>query len=111
MKKIKTRRRTKTMRKAKTKAARLKKIDETLLSKEVQIELAAFLQHFPPKEFSRNLRQMVLEYMESQLGGVSSHTDRLLIALESFFNVLDIAEDKWTKVDVMEIWKYKYDEK
>lgn len=110
MKKIKTRSRNKAGKKVKAKVSRLKKIDETLLSKEVQVELAAFLQHFPPKEFSRNLRQMVLEYMESQLGGVSSHTDRLIIALESFFNVLDIVEDKWVKVDVMEIWKYKYGE-
>jgi hypothetical protein len=107
MKNLKIRKPSKTERKARAKVSRLKKIDETLLDKELQIEFAAFLQHFPPKEFSRHLRQMVLDYMEVQLGGVSNYTDRLLIALGSFFNVLDIAEDKWQKVDLMEIWKYR----
>lgn len=96
--------------KAKAKKARLKKIDETLLSKEVQIQFAAFLQHFPPKQFNRQVRQMTLQFLETQLAGVANYTDKLLIALESFFDVLDVAEDNWKEVDVMEIWKYKYDD-
>lgn len=96
--------------KAKAKKSRLKKIDETLLSKEVQIEFAAFLQQFPPKHFSRNFRRMVFQFMETQMEGASLYTDKLLIALERFFDVLDVAEDNWKEVDVMEIWKYRYDD-
>jgi hypothetical protein len=109
MKKTKTKP-NKNGKKAKAKKARLKKIDETLLNKEVQIELAAFLQHYPPKQFSRLLRQMALQFMETQLAGVADYTDKLLLALESFFNVLDVAEDNWKEVDVMDIWKYRYDD-
>jgi hypothetical protein len=96
--------------KAKAKKSRLKKIDETLLSKEVQIEFAAFLQQYPPKHFSRNFRKMTFQFMETQMEGVALYTDKLLIALERFFDVLDVAEDNWKEVDIMEIWKYRYND-
>lgn len=83
------------------------KADPLILSREVQVELALFLQHNPPKEFNRNLRSMLIAFMTTQLGGVSDYTERLLIELNGLFTVLDKAEDDWKKTDLSDIWRYR----
>jgi hypothetical protein len=90
----------------KQKSKRTKKVDESILSKEVQVEFAVFLQQFPPKEFARNLRSLVIEFMQSQLDGSADFTAQMLPAMDGLFDVLNKAEDNWKKKDVMELWEY-----
>lgn len=91
------------------KPSRRKKIDERLLPKEVQIQFAVFLQHHPPKELCRELRSLLIEFMYSQLNGTSLRAERIVLAMEGLFTVLEKAEDHWKKTDIMELWKYSDD--
>jgi hypothetical protein len=90
----------------KLRRTRRKKVDESILPKEVQVEFAVFLQHFPPKEFSRNLRSLIIEFMHSQLDGSADFATQVLLGVDGLFAVLNKAEDNWRKVDVMELWEY-----
>lgn len=79
---------------------------EPLLHDAVQFRFALFLQHYPPKEFSRNLRSMLVDYMTFQLENTSINvTHNLLTGMEELFRVLDKAEDKWQERDVMDLYE------
>lgn len=79
---------------ARKKRSKTSKKVEPVLSKELQSEFAHFLQCHPPKFFSRNLRNMVVELITHQKGFYPDYLNPLLMALEMFFDVLDKAEDE-----------------
>lgn len=77
----------------KTRSKTSKKV-EPVLSKELQCAFAHFLQCYPPKFFSRNLRNMVVELVTYQKGCYPDYLNPLLMAMEMFFDLLDKAEDE-----------------
>jgi len=64
------------------------------LSPEVQDAFAHFLERNPPKQFSRNLRNALLEVVTCQHGDYPVYLNAFLLSMEMFFEVLDIAEDE-----------------
>ncbi|AYB32222.1 hypothetical protein [Chryseolinea soli] len=63
------------------------------LTPELKDALLHFFQCNPPKKFSRGLRNMVVELMSHQVEGHREYVFELLLGLEMFFDVLDLAED------------------
>ena len=68
--------------------------DEQKLSKEAIERIEHFLWCFPPKYFSRNLRSMVVDWMENNTDGGPIYEEELLSQISSFFRVLDLIEDE-----------------
>lgn len=68
--------------------------DEPRLSKEAIAAFEHFFSCFPPKNFSRNLRSMVVDWMESNVDGGPLYDAELLSQLSLFFPVLDLIEDE-----------------
>lgn len=68
--------------------------DEPKLSKEAIAAMEHFFSCFPPKYFSRNLRRMVVDWMESNVAGGPDYDEELLSQLSLFFPVLDLIEDE-----------------
>ncbi|MEO5978015.1 MAG: hypothetical protein ABIS36_11965 [Chryseolinea sp.] len=63
------------------------------LTPELDAAFVHFLQCHPPKHFSRNLRNVMIEVVIHQNGNYPDYINELLISMEMFFDVLDIAED------------------
>lgn len=68
--------------------------EEQKLSKEAIESIEHFFWCHPPKYFSRNLRSLIVDWMELNDTGVPSFQDELLSQLTSFFPVLDLIEDE-----------------
>lgn len=83
--------------------------DEQKLSKEAIESIEHFFWCHPPKYFSRNLRNMVVEWMESNTDGGPAYDEELLSQLSSFFHVLDLIEDegKFDSEDYEINWGHK----
>jgi len=64
------------------------------LSPELQEAFAHFLECNPPKYFSRNLRNVLVEVVTNQKGDYPMYLNALLLSMEMFFEVLDTAEDE-----------------
>ncbi len=67
---------------------------EPELSPELQSAFLHFLTNFPPKYFSRNLRDMFIDFIELNRGLYPHYLTELSFQLSMFYNVLDIAEDE-----------------
>ena len=80
--------------------------EERRLSKEAIDSLEHFFQFNHPKYFSRNLRSMVVDWMESNSSGGPIYQEEVLAQLNSFFDVLDLIEDEGTfdSEDYKEDW-------
>lgn len=63
------------------------------LPPELEAAIVHFLQSHPPKHFSRNLRNVIVEVVTYQKGNYPDYLNSLLLAMEMFFEVLDLAED------------------
>ncbi|MEJ7646960.1 MAG: hypothetical protein WKF87_20350 [Chryseolinea sp.] len=72
----------------------IRKKSGSLLSPELQDAFAHFLERNPPKQFSRNLRNVLLEVVTCQQGNHPLYLNTLLLSMEMFFEVLDAAEDE-----------------
>jgi hypothetical protein len=59
--------------------------EEQKLSKEAIERIEHFFWCIPPKYFSRNLRNMTVDWMESQRGGSPLYQEELLSQLTTFF--------------------------
>jgi len=70
------------------------KKSDAILSPELQDAFAYFLERNPPKEFSRNLRNVLLEVVTCQQGNHPLYLNSFLLSMEMFFEVLDVAEDE-----------------
>lgn len=80
------------MAKRKKKTTRIKV--KLRLSKEVLENIDHFFTCFPPKHFSRNLRNMIVDLMEAHDGTEPMYLHELLMQLSMFFPVLDSIEDE-----------------
>jgi len=63
------------------------------LSPELQDALIQFFRCYPPKYFSRGLRNALIELMTHQEEGHRDYVFKTLLAMEMFFDILDLAED------------------
>lgn len=73
-----------------------------LLNRHVQFKLAMFLQEYPPSEFNRRFRDVILDYLQK------NHSWRIDIeptinGMWDLLRVLDIAEDYWQSRDTNDI--------
>ncbi len=86
--------------------------EEQKLSKEAIAAIEHFFWCFPPKYFSRNLRSMVVDWMEGQSIGGPLYQEELLSQLTTFFPVLDLIEDegKFDSEDYERNWGHKPDQ-
>ena len=83
----------------KKKTNTLDKVPPTLtLSPQLNDALVHFFRCNPPKKFSRGLRNMVVELMSHQEDGHRFYLFELMLGLEMFFDVLDMAEDEGLEV-------------
>jgi hypothetical protein len=64
------------------------------LSPELQDAFAHFLDCHPPKFFSRNLRNVLVEVVANHQGNYPLYLNSFLLSMEMFFEVLDTAEDE-----------------
>lgn len=62
------------------------------LTKKLKNHFADFLEYHPPGRFSRNLRKMLLDYLQSNLIGIPHYYADLLFDLEGLFDLLDQAK-------------------
>ena len=60
-------------------------------------EFLRFMEQHPPERFSRNLRKMLLEFLQKEGAIESSYLDDLLYDLEGLFTLLDAIEAKETQ--------------
>lgn len=67
---------------------------EPKLSKDAIENLEHFFRCHPPKYFNRNLRSLVVDWMECNNTGAPIFQDELLSQLNSLFPVLDHIEDE-----------------
>ena len=67
---------------------------EPRLSKDVLENIDHFFSCFPPKHFSRNLRNMTVDLIEAHNGTEPQYLHELLMQLSMFFPVLDSIEDE-----------------
>jgi hypothetical protein len=83
--------------------------EEKKLSREAIDSLEHFFQFNHPKYFSRNLRSMVVDWMESNSSGGPIYQEEVLSQLNSFFIVLDLIEDEGTfnSEDYKENWGHQ----
>lgn len=67
--------------------------------------MAMFLQHYPPKEFNREFRNMLLEYLTHRGGGYNIRVNRekVIEGIWDLMLVLDEAEDCWEWRDTDDI--------
>lgn len=63
-------------------------IDENLLE-----ALNHFIEFHPPERMSRNLRKMLVEFLQYQGATEAVYLNDLLYDLEGLFHVLDVASD------------------
>jgi hypothetical protein len=68
--------------------------DEQKLSKEAIEAIEHFFWCCPPKYFGRNLRSMLVDWLEYSSGMEASFREELLSQLMMFFPVLDLIEDE-----------------
>jgi hypothetical protein len=69
--------------------------EEPALSQALQAAFIEFLQQQPAKDFSRNLRRMLIEYLMSESGRSSVYIVDTLAGLDLLFDLLDVAEEEW----------------
>lgn len=83
--------------------------DEQKLSKEAIERIEHFFWCIPPKYFSRNLRSMIVDWVESKCDGGPIYQEELLSQLTMFFPVLDVIEDegKFDSEDYERNWGHK----
>ena len=68
------------------------------LSVELKENVASFLEHHPPQQFSADLRRLLLDFMASQINiGFHIEFNRLLCSLNDLFDLLDLAETEIKK--------------
>jgi hypothetical protein len=67
---------------------------EPLLSEEMQEGIDHFFSCFPPKHFSRNLRNMSIDLIELNNGLEPLYLQELFMQLSLFFPLLDLIEDE-----------------
>jgi hypothetical protein len=86
--------------------------EEQKLSKEAIESIEHFFWCHPPKYFSRNLRSMIVDWMEGHSGGAPIYQEELLSQLTTFFPVLDLIEDegKFDSEDYEINWGHKPDQ-
>lgn len=70
---------------------------EPFLHRKVQYQFAMFLQHFPPKEFNREFRNMFIDYLIYRHSGINYRLDRemMIEGIWDLMRVLDEAENHW----------------
>lgn len=75
-----------------------------LLHREVQYHIAMFLQDYPPKEFSRELRNVFIDFLRER-HHVSHRIDNQMVVegIWDLIRVLDHAADCWEYRDTDEI--------
>ena len=64
------------------------------LSQNLQTEVERFFEYAPPARFSRNLRKLLLSYLSIQQDGHNMNIEDLLIDIQWFFDLLDIADEE-----------------
>jgi hypothetical protein len=86
--------------------------DEQKLSKEAIEAIEHFFRCYPPKYFSRNLRCLIVDWMERNNDGITLFQEELFSQLTLFFRVLDLIEDegKFDLQDYERNWGHKPDE-
>lgn len=79
------------------------------LSKEAIEKIEHFFWCCPPKYFSRNLRSLVVDWMERNDDGPTFFQQELFLQLILFFPILDLIEDegKFTSEDYDTNWGHK----
>lgn len=82
--------------------------EEPKLSKEAIERMEHFFRCVPPKYFSRNLRSMLVDWLEYSSGMEASFQEELLSQLMMFFPVLDLLEDegKFDSEDYKRNWRH-----
>jgi hypothetical protein len=84
-------------------AMRIRYVDP-LIHKDVQCKFAMFLQDFPPREFNRILRDLLIDYLvERGSTNYRIDTTRMSQGIWALMRVLDEAEDHWNVRDIEEI--------
>ena len=69
-------------------------IAEPLICKSVQYELAILFFHFPPKEFGRLMRDLMIEYLHTNSDIHRDKVDSITSAMSRFNKVIDKAIDE-----------------
>ena len=66
-----------------------------MLSQTLQHELFNFIETHSPKEFSRNMRRTILDYLQRQVDvGMPLYMNSFLHGIYDLFELLDVAEDE-----------------
>ena len=78
------------------------------LSKPLKEAIIQFIQLYPAKSFSRNLRRMLLEHLMYDGATESIYLYETLRDLDGLFDLLDVIETEWP---VSEVWKDKHNNK
>lgn len=65
------------------------------LSPTLQEEFLRFIEYHPAGRFSKNLRNMLLEFLQFDGAIEAGYLDDLLYDLEGLFALLDVIEDEW----------------
>jgi hypothetical protein len=75
-----------------------------LLHREVQYRMAMFLQHYPPKEFNRQFRNLFIDYLVKR-HQISHRIDAEMVVegIWDLIRLLDHAADCWEYRDTNEI--------
>lgn len=91
--------------KSSLKRRRKKPIRAPFLHRTVEYKLAMFLQYYPPKEFNREFRNMIVDYLVYRNGGINYRIDRkiLIEGVWDLMRVLDEAENHWEYRDTDDI--------
>jgi hypothetical protein len=76
------------------------------LSPALTDEVLRFIEYHPARRFDKNLRKMILEFLQFDGAMEAGYLNDLLYDLEGLFTLLDaIQEDSETKHPKVEIWK------
>ncbi len=76
------------------KKSKTSKEENPKLSKEAIERMEHFFSCHPPKYFNRNLRSLIVDWMDLNNIGEADFQEELLAQLNSFFPVLDFIEDE-----------------
>lgn len=70
------------------------KIQELTLSMTLQEEILRFIEQHPAKRFSKNLRAMLIEFLQYDAAVEASYLNDLLYDLEGLFDLLEAIESE-----------------
>jgi len=74
-----------------------KATSQPFLHRAVQYKFAMFLQHFPPREFNREFRNMFIDYLrhDRNTRDYRVNRERVIEGVWDLIRVLDEAENHW----------------